>query len=61
MPLFLTSLRATSAGLIAAINAANANGQENTINLERGTYSLTAIDNGTSFIGNGLPVITSTQ
>jgi hypothetical protein len=39
--------------LIAAINAANANGEENTINLEAGNYVLTAPDN----VGNGLPVI----
>src|SRR5262249_36286826 len=31
--------------LIDAINMANANGEDNTINLEAGTYSLTAIDN----------------
>jgi hypothetical protein len=37
--------------LIAAINTANANGEENTINLEAGTYTLTAV---------GLPIITST-
>jgi hypothetical protein len=43
-------------GLIAAINAANANGEENTINLETGTYTLRSIDN-TSFQANGLPVI----
>jgi hypothetical protein len=44
------------AGLIAAINAANANGEENTINLTPGTYTLTAIDNGTFLNGssNGL-------
>ena len=50
--------------LIAAINAANANAEENTINLEPGTYSLTAADN---IVGqpttlaesaNGMPVIT---
>ena len=46
-------------GLIAAINAANANGEENTINLAPGTYTLNAVDNGTSGNGNGLPVITS--
>ena len=32
-------------GLIAAINAANANGEENTINLEAGLYILTSINN----------------
>ena len=36
--------------LMAAINAANANGEENTINLEDGIYTLTA---------SGLPLITS--
>jgi hypothetical protein len=42
--------------LIAAINAANANGETNTIRLKAGTYTLTAVDNDL----NGLPVITST-
>ena len=41
--------------LIDAINAANANGQKNTIRLEAGTYTLTTPDNP----DNGLPVITS--
>ena len=45
-------------GLIGAINAANANGEENTINLEPGTYTLTEIDNGVPSDSNGLPVIT---
>ena len=45
-------------GLIAAINAANSNGQENTINLEPGRYTLTTINNNTSG-PNGLPSITS--
>ena len=45
--------------LIDAINTANANGQENTIRLAAGTYTLTAVDNGTSSDANGLPVITS--
>jgi hypothetical protein len=45
--------------LIDAINEANANGQKNTIRLEAGTYTLTAVDNFT-FGRNGLPVITST-
>jgi hypothetical protein len=44
--------------LIAAINAANTNGQANTITLEAGTYTLTAADNDT-FGPNGLPSITS--
>jgi hypothetical protein len=43
-------------GLIAAINAANSNGQDNMINLEPGVYTLTAVDNG-GIGGNGLPVI----
>ena len=43
--------------LIAAINEANANGQKkNTIRLEAGTYTLTAIDNTTAEGPNGLPV-----
>jgi hypothetical protein len=47
------------AGLIAAINAANSNGEENTINLVPGTYTLTGADNNSSGSGpNGLPVIT---
>jgi hypothetical protein len=51
--------------LIAAINEANANRQKkNTIRLEAGTYTLTAIDNTTVDepflpVANGLPVITS--
>jgi hypothetical protein len=47
------------AGLIAAINAANANGEENTINLAPGTYTLTAVDNSSGSGPNGLPVIAS--
>ena len=43
--------------LIDAINAANANGQKNTIRLEAGTYTLTAVDN-TAFGANGLPTVT---
>src|SRR6266851_7902802 len=42
--------------LIDAINTANANGEVNTIALEAGNYTLTAVDNDI----NGLPVITST-
>ena len=45
--------------LIAAINKANANGEKNTIRLEAGAYTLTAIDNGSPGNANGLPVITS--
>jgi len=44
--------------LIAAINDANAHGQQNIIRLEAGTYTLTAIDN-TAEGPNGLPSITS--
>ena len=43
-------------GLIAAINTANANGEENTINLEPGTYTLTRINNE-DFGPSGLPSI----
>jgi hypothetical protein len=44
-------------GLIAAINAANSNGEENTINLEPGTYTLTLVDNNIPDGPNGLPSI----
>jgi hypothetical protein len=44
--------------LIAAINDANVNGEENTITLAAGTYTLTAVDNDTDG-PNGLPSITS--
>src|SRR5438552_2369718 len=49
-----------AAGLIAAINAANAAGG-GTVNLAAGcTYQLTAADNTSAMLGgNGLPVITS--
>jgi hypothetical protein len=43
--------------LIAAINTANANGEANTITLEAGTYTLTAVDNDTDG-PNGLPSVT---
>jgi len=43
--------------LIAAINEANRNGENNTINLEPGTYTLQVIDNNTEG-PNGLPSIT---
>lgn len=46
------------AGLINAINTANSNGQENTINMAAGTYTLVAVDNNTDG-PNGLPSITS--
>jgi predicted outer membrane repeat protein len=45
--------------LIAAINTANTNGQANTIILEAGTYTLTAVDNTISG-PNGLPSIRNT-
>ncbi len=45
--------------LIDAITQANTNGEANTITLETGTYTLTAVDNTTDG-PNGLPVITST-
>jgi len=45
--------------LIDAINTANANGTTNTIRLEAGTYTLTAVDNGTGSDTTGLPVLTS--
>ena len=48
-------------GLIAAINAANANGEENTINLAPGTYTLTSVVSGTMPTTSGLPVISSTM
>jgi hypothetical protein len=44
--------------LIDAIHEANANGERNTIHLEAGTYTLTAVDNIDND-RNGLPVITS--
>ena len=43
--------------LIASINEANRNGEDNTINLELGTYTLTTVDNNTQG-PNGLPSIT---
>lgn len=46
-------------GLIAAINAANNNGQDNTINIT-GTYVLPAVADATDG-GNGLPSITSSM
>jgi predicted outer membrane repeat protein len=45
--------------LIDAITEANKNGEMNTITLEAGTYTLTAVNNTTNG-PNGLPVITST-
>src|SRR5437588_12145514 len=43
-------------GLVAAINTSNANGADDTIELEtHGTYTLTVVNNGS----NGLPVIGS--
>jgi hypothetical protein len=72
LPFFISSVPAHSAvfnissgditGLIAAINTANVNGEENTINLAPGTYILTSVDNSPITIGgNGLPVITGTM
>jgi hypothetical protein len=43
--------------LIDALNQANANGEANTITLEAGTYTLTAVDNTTDG-PNGLPSVT---
>jgi hypothetical protein len=43
--------------LIEAIHVANANGEANTITLEAGTYTLTAVDNDTDG-PNGLPSVT---
>jgi hypothetical protein len=43
--------------LIAAINDANTNGEKNTIFLDSGAYTLTAVDNDTDG-PNGLPAIT---
>jgi hypothetical protein len=45
--------------LIAAINTANANREENTLTLEAGIYTLTSVDNDTDG-PNGLPSITGT-
>ena len=48
------------AGLIAAINAANASAGADTINLAAGgTYTLTTMDNSGYYGATGLPVITS--
>ena len=49
--------------LIDAITTANANGEANTLTLEAGTYTLTAVENiteGSPNERNGLPSITST-
>jgi hypothetical protein len=45
--------------LIVSINKANQNGEDNTINLEAGEYTLTSVDNRDEFSGsaNGLPII----
>ena len=45
--------------LIAAINLANVNGENNTIRLAAGDYALTAINNTTNG-PNGLPLIAGT-
>jgi hypothetical protein len=48
------------AGLIAAINAANANPDSDNVNLATGgTYTLTAVDNMSYYGPSGLPVIVS--
>ena len=48
------------AALINAVNAANGNGEEDTIHLAAGTYTLTAVDNDIDDFGpNGLPAIIS--
>src|SRR5919197_1707118 len=44
--------------LIASINAANASGKANEIDLEAGIYTLTAVDNSTEGV-NGLPMVAS--
>jgi hypothetical protein len=46
------------AGLISAINTANANADPDTLCLAAGTFTLTAVDNNTDG-PNGLPSITS--
>ena len=46
--------------LIDAIHEANANGETNTIRLQAGTYTLTAVNNRGFSDAAGLPVITST-
>src|SRR5262249_8644251 len=43
--------------LITAITTANGNGEANTITLDAGTYTLTAVDNTTNG-PNGLPSVT---
>jgi hypothetical protein len=48
-----------AACLLNAITTANANGEANTIAVEAGTYTLTAVDNTTDG-PNGLPSVTST-
>jgi hypothetical protein len=45
--------------LIAAIDTANGNGEDDTITLDAGAYTLTAVNNDTEGT-NGLPSITST-
>jgi len=48
---------ATLAGLIAAINTANTNGESDVINLAaNGTYTFSVADNATNG-GNALPVL----
>ncbi len=47
-----------TAGLIDAINTSNLNGEDDTINLKAGTYTLVSVDNDTDS-SNGLPSISS--
>jgi hypothetical protein len=44
--------------LIEAIHVANGNGEANTLTLEAGTYTLTAVDNDTTAGPTGLPSVT---
>src|SRR5262245_1672356 len=44
--------------LIDSVTQANGNGEPNTITLEAGTYTLTAVNNDPTGARNGLPVIT---
>src|SRR5215510_949853 len=45
--------------LIAKINKANLDSDEDTINLAAGTYTLTSVNNGVGSNSNGLPRIVS--
>src|SRR5947209_20074862 len=58
VPAVFTIADGDVAGLVNAINASNANGEADTINLAAGgTYTLTAVDN-TDLGPTGLPVVT---